>query len=311
MHIKHLFNAILMSVFVAGCTAPDYIPGDKPPALRYAPAHNAERLLSPAQHNFRQAHIAHRDPVRRGQRAERFELRDGDCGGSDCGNPRARAEIQMSKGLGRRAIGQGIWYGWSFYNQSIPTFAKQNALRLVFGQWTKGGAGQPIIRFIQLGTGEGNFAQCDPSVCDTVNTKSGDLVVQLKDIATAQGWGPTRNDGYVCRILDMAKAQGRWVDMTMHTNFSSGSDGFLRIWVDGRLACNYTGPLVSPQTIANTREIKHRRGVFSSWTKRWDRAQGGAPHPTLVVYYDEFKSGPRRGDVDVAARQVAALKPVD
>ncbi|MEX0628528.1 MAG: hypothetical protein WD230_07865, partial [Cucumibacter sp.] len=47
------------------------------------------RLFSPAPHAF----IAVAEPVRRGRVAERYELRDGDCGGSDCTAPRARAEV--------------------------------------------------------------------------------------------------------------------------------------------------------------------------------------------------------------------------
>jgi hypothetical protein len=71
------------------------------------PLEGAERLLSPAPHNFRQGVYRQGDPVRRGDRSERFELRHGDCGGSDCKNPRARAEIELTDGLGREAIGQG------------------------------------------------------------------------------------------------------------------------------------------------------------------------------------------------------------
>jgi len=158
---------------------------------------------------------------------------------------------------------------------------------------------------------EGNFEGCDPSVCDSKSTTSGDLVVQLKDIATQQKWGDAQNDGYVCRILDTQEVKGRWVDLTVNTNFSAGNDGYLRIWVDGHLACDYTGPMVSRETVKERREIKHRRGIYSSWTKRWTRAEGDARHPNLIVYYDEFRSGARKNDVDVPFREVKLEHPVD
>lgn len=279
--------------------------------LRLNPSKGAERLFSPAPHNFRQGFADQGDPVRRGNRSERFELRDRDCGGSDCGNPRARAEIQTNQTLGKRAIGKDIWYSWSFYNENIPSFDKSNSLRLVLGQWTKGGSGQPIIRLIQLGKGEGDFAGCDPKVCATKNNASGDVVVQLKDIATGNGWGDVQNNGYVCQLFDLEKSKGRWVDITMQTNFSAADDGYVRIWIDGRLSCDYAGPVVSFATINNRREIMHRRGIYSSWTRRWDKAQEGLPRPTLVAYYDEFKSGERRTDVDIILRQNEALAPLD
>lgn len=314
MTVWKIGAVIVVALILGGCSGLPYeieVRKSDKQRVRLDPPKGAERLLSPAPHNFRQAFADQGNPVRRGNRSERFELRDGDCGGSDCGNPRARAEIETKQGLGRQAIGKDIWYGWSFYNQSIPAFDKSNSLRLVLGQWTKGGAGQPIIRLIQLGQGEGDFANCDPKICGTKNNASGDVVVQLKDIATGNGWGDPQNNGYVCRLFDLEKSQGRWVDITMQTNFSASDDGYVRIWINGRLSCDYSGPVVSFTTTNNKREIMHRRGIYSSWTKRWDRAQEGMPRPRLVAYYDEFKSGERRADVDVILRQKDALAPLD
>ncbi|MEM8654412.1 MAG: heparin lyase I family protein [Pseudomonadota bacterium] len=267
------------------------------------------RLFSPARHNFRIGLAATGDPVRRGQFSERFELRDGDCGGSDCGAPRARAEIAMDPDNNPARIGRDIWYSWSFYNVNVPSFRQENSLRLVFGQWTMGGKNRPIIRFIQLGKDEGNFERCSPNVCVGPNTTTGDLVVHLDDIATARGWGAAQNNGYVCRLFDLTERRGQWTDITVNTNFSTGNDGYLRIWVNNRLVCNYFGPLVSADSAASRRQPHHRRGIFSSWTQRWARATDNAPRPDLIVYYDEFRVGRTRVAVDVGQAQNTGLAP--
>lgn len=298
------------ALFLGGCLS--VLPSDVPDQVsRFETPEGMHRLMSPADHNFRRGVVDTGDPVRRGKLSERFELRDGDCGGSDCANPRARAEIQMDRDVNPAMIGQDIWYGWSFYNASVPSFAKESSLRLVFGQWTMGGKNKPIFRFIQLGKGEASFEGCDPLVCNTRDRSKGDLVVQLEDIAKAQGWDEARNEGYVCRLFDLAEKQGQWVDIMVNTNFSSGDDGYLRIWIDQRMVCNYSGPLVSPQSLASGRTPGHRRGIYSSWTNRWDKVYGDAPKPRLIVYYDEFRTGTQMSDVDVRQLENAQVPPVD
>jgi hypothetical protein len=278
-------------------------------AAHFLPSIGADPLMSPAPHNITHGNRAAGNPVRRGEFSERFELRDGDCGGTDCGNPRARAELQLKKDAHRARVGKDTWYGYSFHNVSVPSFTKQNSLRLVFGQWTFGGTSKPIFRFIQLGRGEADFANCDPAICAT--SGRGDLAVQLSNIAADRNWGARQNKGYVCRLFDMQASQGRWMDILVNTNFSAGSDGYLRIWVNDDLVCNYTGPLVSTQSLTTGSQIKHRRGIFASWTKRWQAAEGARAKPQLVVYYDEFRVGKTRANVDVRHLAIAGKRPVN
>ena len=51
--------------------------------------------ISPYKHAFKL--VSHPHPVRYGKKSERFEVRDGDCGGSDCKAPRYRSEIGIHK----------------------------------------------------------------------------------------------------------------------------------------------------------------------------------------------------------------------
>ncbi|MEP5080080.1 MAG: heparin lyase I family protein [Tateyamaria sp.] len=273
------------------------------PKLQAAPD-GYVRLLSPASHNFQTGRASAGDPVRAGKTSERFELREGDCGGNDCLEPRSRAEIRVTDDATADRIGQDTWYGYSFYNATVPSFRKDNSLRLVFGQWTLGGKHRPIFRFIQLGEDEGNFAACDPSVCVGPNTTHGDVVVQLADIANANGWGKAQNDGYVCRLFDMVEQRGSWVDITLNTNFSAGNDGYLKIWVNGQQVCDYAGPLSSQTSLQAATNPHHRRGIFSSFNKRWRASTQDAAKPHLIVYYDEFRRGTSFAEVDVRHRLV-------
>ncbi|WP_126623157.1 heparin lyase I family protein [Oceaniglobus ichthyenteri] len=262
-------------------------------------------LFSPSAHAFRFAESP--EPVRRGIKSERFELRDGDCGGSDCANPRYRAEIQDTSPRAR--INQDIWYGWSFRNQTIPDFTTANSLRIVVGQWKLAGATPPAFRLIQLGKNEGNWRTCDIEVCRRTNDTRTDVAIQLSDMAQTLGWDAAKNDGYICKLFSMADARNEWQDITLNTNFGTGPDGYLRVWVNGEMKCDYRGQVVASGIAQTDARPNVRRGIFSSYTKRWDDTQGGAPKPTLIAYYDEFAVGTSREAVDVRLREAAGDRP--
>lgn len=268
-----------------------------------------DRILSPHDHAFR--YTVHGEPNRRGKRAERFELRDGDCGGSDCGAPRYRSEIALRDRHVDARIGQDIWYGWSFYNGTVGPTLRDTNLRLVLGQWRLSGDLPPIFRFVQMGRDEGDWAACDPAVCTRSTDRRQDIVVQLADMADAYGWGEAQNDGHICRLFSITRAHDYWMDIVVNTNFAADAAGYLRIWVNDELKCDYRGQLVARLPDSGRAVPSHRRGVFASYTRRWDRIQPQAPKPRFVVYYDEFRSGARREDVDPRWREDMALRPVD
>jgi hypothetical protein len=268
-----------------------------------------ERLFSPHPHAFRMSR--YREPVRRGMVSERFELRDGDCGGSDCINPRYRSEIRMLPDIAKAEVGRNTWYGWSFYNENIGSFTEEDTLRLVIGQWKMGGDSPAIFRFIQQGVGEGNWENCDPRLCHRTKDKKMDVVVQLDDLRETNDWGYDQNFGHICKLFSMSANKKKWVDIVVNTNFSNRANGFLRIWVNGELRCDYRGPLMSNKTARLGRAPSHRRGLFSAFTERWDAAHPGKKKPTLVAYYDEFLAGRSLEAVDVHTREITGVRPKD
>ncbi|MCC1494897.1 heparin lyase I family protein [Cognatishimia sp. F0-27] len=295
--------ALILSGVLLGCTATGVGPDGVPAGY--------ERFYSPAAHNVQAGLASRGDPVRRGERSERYELRDTDCGGTDCGNPRQRAEIRLTERANPARIGQDTWYGWSFFNLNVPGYSREESLRLVFGQWTMGGGAAPILRLIQLGRGEGHWDACDRRYCSGPSVAAGDIALQLEDMHQANDWGKRENDGYVCRLFDMASNRGRWVDLVMRTNFSAGPDGYVQVWVNDVLKCDYRGPLVSAESLALGDTPEHRRGVFSSYTERWDTRRGGQVKPRKIVYYDEFAIGQSRREVDVRLRETLGLPALD
>lgn len=313
--MKRFVAACTYLAALSACSASVPGAGGVPQWLQNARGNEAppgyRRLLSPAQHNFTVARADRGQPVRRGAQAERFELRFGDCGGSDCDGPRARAEIQQVDDGNLPEIGEPSWYGWSFFNVNVPSFRREGSLRLVFGQWTVGGGLPPMIRLIQLGRDEGNWDSCDPAICTGPSKSSGDLALALRDLERANGWGAAQNNGNVCRLFDLSAARGEWVDIVMTTNFAPDETGFLSVWVNDTLRCSYSGPIATGRSIRASRTVEHRRGIFASYTERWEAARDGAPWPTFAVYYDEFRTGERRGDVDTRLRQRSGLNAFD
>lgn len=246
-----------------------------------------QRNLMPHAHGFR--YSADGEPVRAGLVSERYELRDGDCGGGDCTNPRYRSEVRLAPSNTQARIGENIWYGWSFYNQNIASYPQAVSLMNVFGQWKMGGSNPPSIKLVQIGRGEA-YRDGD---------RNHDVVIQLDDANEGLNWGERRNWGIVCRLFNIDQARGQWTDIVMNTNFSTGDDGYLRIWVNGQQRCDYTGPITVNTDTSLYPGPNVRRGIYGSFTSRWDRVRPNQPKPTLVAFYDEFRFGQSRDAVDI------------
>ena len=269
-----------------------------------------ERFLSPATYGIRYSWSG--EPVRRGDVSERFELRDGDCVEPDCKNGRLRAEIRESDKSTTARVGQDIWYGWSFYNDSMGAVPREKSVGLVLGQWKLSGDQPPAFRIVQTSAGDLNWDKCDPTICNRTGSATDDVVAELENVKVAANWGLAQNNGDVCRLFSMAEMRGKWVDIVVNTNFAASNDGYLRIWINGVLKCNYAGRMVwGSSALLSGQPLIHRRGLFASYTKPWRTKQGGAAIPTMIAYYDEFLSGQLRTDVDPAIRETAGLKPKD
>jgi hypothetical protein len=287
--------------------------GTTPSAQSYADGalpQGYERFLSPATWNFRYSWPG--EPVRRGEVSERYELRDGDCADADCTNGRLRAEIRELQTAPTAHVGKDIWYGWSFYNDNIGTVIRDQSVGTVIGQWKLDGNSPAVFRIVQTYTGELDWTKCSPAYCNPLGSPTEDVVAELENMHVSAHWGAAQNFGDVCRLFSMAENRGKWVDIVVNSNFAANEDGYLRIWINGVMRCNYYGRMVAGTPFGlGGAPLSHRRGLFASYTKPWRDKQNGAAIPTMVAYYDEFRSGSSRGDVDPAARESGGLRPKD
>lgn len=306
---------ILCALVLVGCgqVITINLPGGSSAAQSYgdgALPQGYERFLSPATWNFRYSWPG--EPVRRGQVAERYELRDGDCADADCANGRLRAEIREAQKAQTAQVGKDIWYGWSFYNDNIGAVTRDQSIGTVLGQWKPDGDSPTVFRIVQTYQNELDWTKCSPAYCNPLGNPGEDVVAELENMRVAGNWGATQNFGDVCRLFSMAENRGKWVDIVVNTNFAANDDGYLRIWINGEMRCNYYGRMVAGTRFGlGAPSLSHRRGLFASYTKPYRDNQGSAPIPTMIAYYDEFRSGQARIDVDPAARELAGLRPKD
>jgi hypothetical protein len=256
----------------------------------------AWRNIHPHQYNI----VSSPHPVRYGEYSERFEAREGDCRDTDCESERGRglrSEIHRDRGYREARINSDIWFGWSLYNETVEYRGSSYGIAPFFGQWKVNYDAPPVIVFSVGGRGPG--AQYN-------------VAAQLSDYYDSIG----RNDGEVCFLWNINSERGRWVDIVMNTNFGNDGNGYLNIWINGEQRCSYQGIIVPRELGMDTNGSRFvgplaMRGIWTGhhavrWTERT-----GQPIPPLVVYYDEWRSGQSREEVDIRMIEARGGPAVD
>ena len=253
-----------------------------------------EHLNSPHKHAFRYTQAG--EPVRRGRLAERFELRNGDCIPPECRANRLRSEIREPKQRTLARTGQDIWYGWSFHVSQSPNMPGRDGLYPFFGQWKTAPDNSPTVMFIQSDHGNQDV-----------------VFVSLSDMARQNNnsVGGAKH-GNICKnVFSISSAKKSWIDIVMTTNFATDRSGYLKVWVNEKLVCDYSGQIVATKSGQDYPGPNHRRGIYVGNTLKWQTVHGSQPVPTWVVYYDEFLVGASRIDVDTRLREKAGLPAKD
>jgi len=260
----HFVRGILVSVGLAIC-APDAAAQAPPPDDAGTYGRFADHPRSArTPHGFK---IISGPPtlIREGRRAMMFDVRPGDCGREDCREDRERVERQDRRGT---RPGNSHWYAWS--------------VRLA-GDF-------PYIR--PTNTTLGQFKQ-EPQGCEVagVGIENNRLLFYNK-LCTASGETVYMIDQ---PFMALPAARGRWVDFLVHSNWSSGADGFLDFYVNGRRVASHRG-----RVSYNMRDrVDFRFGVYRSFVSRYMSATGG-PVPRQVAIYDNVRRGPTRASVELA-----------
>lgn len=225
------------------------------------------------------------EQVLKGTRAERFEVRPGDCGtdGSwnDCTKDRERSEILVEQP--RIYPGETKFISWNVY---LPQdFEDSDKVKTTLGQihsfgGPRGSAGglpskPPLLQFDVF---RGQYRMC----WHKLSGKDGDI----KDR---------------CQWYDMKSLQdmrGRWTEVVIELN-TDINKGYARVWVDQQLRADITEPVATyrPQHFY----VKY--GIYRSFISRQ-----GAPMPTQIAYFDEVRVASK---LDHVSTTRCNLKPVN
>ncbi len=194
-----------------------------------------------------------------GTRAERFELRSGDCPLStgDCQADRERVEF-FAHPPGETK-GQDWWYTWSIYLP--PDWPRTAPVSTVLGQFHQRGRSGPELLFFLDHTGY-RIKMTDPRRWDD------DPMRPIPDFRNKAIW--PRN-----------QMIGRWTKVIVNARWSTDSDGYYRIWVNGDLRDSYSGSTTNDSNEA----IYFKYGIYRSFVSKY----GAARPPTLVAYYRDVR----------------------
>jgi hypothetical protein len=192
-----------------------------------------------------------------GIKAERFELRAGDCYKSDCKTDRERVEFSQRKGT---PLGKSVWVGWSLY---VPNdFPRLGPLKNVkLAQFHQTGGSGPEILF-ELHDGKYQAVLKSPFVRD------------------ADPMRP-KGDFKLFTLASRTEIIGRWTRFAVNVKWSRTDDGFFKIYKNGALVAQYNGP-----TTNDDEPVYFRYGIYRSFVSRC-----GKPCPTQVAYYRDVKQG--------------------
>lgn len=266
-------TAILISIacFAAGCSTPSV---------------SDQRTTSILSNTRVEAGLSHGQPyqfslvqgvTRRGEQAQRFEIRHGDCGEvtgwSDCVNDRGRVERKEGPKNTFSRPDQGVWLGYSlFIPEDFPSISPASTH---LSQTKVEGEGRPIWEIVFNRNG----------------------VVRFSDEAE-------------CSLGPLVRWQGVWNDITIYVHYGdSGQDTYFQLYRNGTLLCDRSRPVMHQTMWGRDQQIGMKYGIYQVFRSRYTNRNG--PLPTQVVYYDEMLAGTRREDVDVRMREAARLPPVD
>lgn len=308
-----LLFRLLASVFLLAATfAPLAAQAEKPgkPVLKIT---RIEKELSAGT---RYGFAMVKGHTRAGRKAQRFELRHGDCGGNkywdDCSNDRLRIERKEDPKGRMQRVGSQVWYGWSFY---LPD------------------------DFSDLGNGNVTIGQM----------KMKDWRTPLWYLVVRKGklrlWQDDRGG---CEVASLSALRGKWTDVVLYADYSLNPAGPATVlYLDGRKACTMTRPLITAEMLnSGGGDLYFKYGLYGSYVSRWlDRnktrkvtakpftdsyaRQNGATEtsqsptsrpfdydwgvelPAQVMFYDEMRFGKSRAQVDIRMLEAAGIKPVD
>jgi len=245
-----------------------------------------QRSLSTTSWGYQ--NVSSPEPVRAGQKSQRFEVRKGDCGESDgwsdCKNDRERSEVKVKNLIYPKT---DMWFSWSLF---IPQdYKSANSVKTTVGQIHQSG----VVRVGESSTA-GGFPSFPPLLQIDIR---GDCFGATYHKLTRTTNSLIDDGQYEC-MTTLDEIRGKWTDVVVHFN-SNAENGVLEIFINGQSKRNVKNPVIF---VPDDFYLKY--GIYRSFVSRETNGV-----PDQVVYFDEVRMGKTRMDVD--AQLNPALKPVD
>lgn len=203
-----------------------------------------------------------------GTKAEKFEVRAGDCSRSngDCKTDRERSEFS-AKRTGIRP-GDEMWYAWSiFLPRDFPKLPKR-APSYTFGQIHQRDSSGPELLFELFH--DGFFAVLtNPYKLDDDPMNP---IGSFKEI----------------RLTSQKALTGRWTRIKVNAKWSRGEDGFITVWMNNKKVWSYRGA-----TTNSNGELYFKYGLYRAFVSRC-----GGPCPTASIYYTNVRQGRSEAEVN-------------
>ena len=239
------------------------------PLLMLALAAQAQRLpveRSMTQNTTKHGYAKVKGIARLGKRAQRFEVRAGDCGWdsswSDCDNDRERSELTVKKAW---RAGSDQWIAFSIF---LPEdFSASSRVRTTVGQ-------------VKMRGGPTGFAGGFPSEPGVFQMEMQGNRYFLRVHVLSGPFDNVRNDIKDYNLATISELRGHWTDFVVRLNTKS-APGLLEVYKNGtRVAAHAYNQNYAP------REYYFKYGIYRSFVSR-----NGGPMPTQVVYFDEVRMG--------------------
>ena len=183
-------------------------------------------------------------PVRYGKESLRFKVKPGDCGDEDCKTGRERSEVEMSS---RDLHGRAYWYAWSVYFKNYKTIKN---IAVHHGQWKQYNTGLMYPTFSKMSRG---------------------LYIEF-----GKDYGKYKK--YL--IIPNKEFRNKWHDLRVQVKWSTRSNGFFKLWRNGKLLVNRKG-----RNVKSKDPLSFRFGIYRPFENR------PKSNITQTVYYDELLRG--------------------
>ena len=214
--------------------------------------------------------------ARKGPTSLRFELRSGDCytayplqptsGWDDCTRDRERTEVREKW---TAMWDYDIWYAISIF---IPEDYNFLYPKQIIFQWHRGK--QPIA-YLKLERDNLKF----------------DILTRLGESTSIYDLGNVTKQNYT----------GKWIDLLWKANWSVDDTGYIKMWINNGLVIDHKGPTTDKEK-GKCRASNGNCGPFVKYgiyRSHLFRYEFGDELPTQILFFDEYRRGKTREDVDI------------